>query len=481
MRYPGFIGSSEVDVPAADVEDLTNWYYNTLSDSAKNRAALYPTPGFSTWTTVNDQVGRALFSENGHTWGVFGNKAYEFLENTTANILFSLVTDSNPAQIVTNGAVANQVLFASGTNAYYYNINTHANGLVVMGDATMIGMLDGFGIALNPDTSSIRISDLNDFTTWDPTQFAQRTAAPDNWAAMLVNAPDIWLIGQKTGDIWYDAGTFPFPFAPRVGLSYKYGIVAPFTLATNGASVFWLSRNEAGAGIVVRTRGYSPEPISTDSLEIAIAEYERTARITNAEGLIVQWEGHTIYLLHFPSVPQTWGYDIDENRWFKLGAWVPAQNRYDLFRARVHTYSFRKHITGDFNTGRLSIMDVAYGTEADGTVIRRERVAPGIFSEHRRVPIRCLEIYLESGAGTVSGQGVDPQVILQTSDDGGHTWAPQRTASAGQMGQYQRRVRFWGMGLPRDRVYRLVVSDPIAWSIVDAYLNNDGPPGGSGG
>ena len=54
--------------------------------------------------------------------------------------------------------------------------------------ATQIGMIDGYGIAFDASVGKIRLSNLNDFTTWDPTQFAIRSAAPDNWRAMCVNA-----------------------------------------------------------------------------------------------------------------------------------------------------------------------------------------------------------------------------------------------------------------------------------------------------
>lgn len=473
--YRGFIGVSDTSQSlTADAEDLINWYYVSLPQNAKSRAALYPSPGFSLWQSTSDIGGRALFTENGRTFAVMGSGAYEFFQNATSSRLFTVTQDSNPAQIVTNGAVGAQALFSSGTNAYSYNLLSAVNSQVLSGDATMIGMLDGYGIAFNPSTSKIRISDLNDFTVWDPTQFAQRSAAPDNWKAMLVNAPDIWLIGEKTGDIWYDAGTFPFPLAPRIGLSYKYGISAPFTLSASGASVFWLSRNEAGAGIVVRTRGYSPEPVSSDALETAIAQYQRTATITDAEGFIAQWEGHTFYVLHFPSVPQTWGYDINENKWFKLGYWNAPFNRYDLWKPRVHTYAYGMHITADRTSGTISVLDVTVGTETDGNMIRRVRVAPGIFNEHKRVPIRNIEVYLEAGLGTVTGQGVDPVMIWQTSDDGGHVWAPERNVKAGKIGEYQRRLNMWRMGMPRDRVNKLIVSDPIPWRIVDAFINNYG-------
>jgi hypothetical protein len=67
----------------------------------------------------------------------------------------------------------------------------------------------------------------------------------------------------------------------------------------------------------------------------------------------------------------------------------------------------------------------------------------------------------------------DPQIMLRFSDDGGKTWSNERWISAGQQGTYKTRCRFRRLGRSRDRVYEVVVSDPIPWRIVDAYLDAD--------
>lgn len=88
-----------------------------------------------------------------------------------------------------------------------------------------------------------------------------------------------------------------------------------------------------------------------------------------------------------------------------------------------------------------------------------------------------LQIDLETGVGLVDGQGEDPQIMLRWSDDGGHTWSNEHWRSAGRLGQYRRRAVWWQLGRSRDRIYEMVVSDPVAWHIVDAYL--DVTPGNS--
>jgi hypothetical protein len=77
-------------------------------------------------------------------------------------------------------------------------------------------------------------------------------------------------------------------------------------------------------------------------------------------------------------------------------------------------------------------------------------------------------------------QGVDPQVMLRFSDDGGHTWSNERWASMGRIGQYSKRVIFRRLGMTtklRDRVYEVSGTDPVKIVIVGAELAISGTNG----
>jgi hypothetical protein len=289
---------------------------------------------------------------------------------------------------------------------------------------------------------------------------------------MIVNAPDIWLFGEQTSDIWYNSGATPFPFVPRTGLSIPYGIAAAFSVAASGGDLFWLAKNRDGAGLVVMASGYTPTPISTPALNTTIAKYARTAKITDAEGLVYQDAGHVFYVLRFPSVGATWAYDLTTRLWAERGQWDPAANRYRVWAPRVRCYAQGLQLTGDGTTGIISSMDVTFGSETDGTAIRRLRRGPVLVNENQRIQIARFELSMEVGLGVVLGQGSDPQVLFRASNDGGQTWGNERTASAGKMGQYRRRVFWTRLGAPRLWVPEVVMTDPIAWRIMDASLNN---------
>ncbi len=478
-RLNGFIGPSAVSQsPQQDCEKTINFYLEPGPKSGKNTASLLPSMGFLAWLTVSQVGARALYEMNGTMLGVVGSVPYSIASTATATALGTVTQDSNQAQIVSNGAVGAQFLFGSGTNGYCYTPASSTFTQVLTGDCSMVGMLDGYGIALDPTTSKIRISNINDFTTWSSTQFAQRGDAPDNWVSMVVNIPDVWLIGQQTGVVWYDAGNFPFPLAPRPGATFKYGIVAPWTLKTAGGYVMWLSRNAEGAGIVVQAVGYSPQRVSSYELESAIAMYARTTSITDAEAVMFQYQGHTFYVLTFPSAGKSHVYDITTGVWVDWGKWISANTDFTIWQPRVHCYAFGQHIVGDRSTNQLSLMDGSYQTEADGSLIRRVRITPAVFNENRQIPHRRLDVLIEQGLGTQTGQGSNPKLTVSSSDDGGKTYAPERSGSAGKVGEYQKLIRFNRFGIPRNRCYKFVMTDPIPWRLVDCFINNDAPSSG---
>lgn len=103
--------------------------------------------------------------------------------------------------------------------------------------------------------------------------------------------------------------------------------------------------------------------------------------------------------------------------------------------------------------------------------IRRVRRLPHLSPNQVRQFFQRFQLDVETGVGLGRGQGADPLVCLRWSDDGGYTWSHEHWVSAGEMGEYSRRAIWRRLGHSRDRVFEVSVSDPVAWRILDAYLD----------
>lgn len=181
----------------------------------------------------------------------------------------------------------------SGRRGDILNLDTNVYTTAEVSDVTQGGHLDGFFVALDAETSTLKISAL-DGKTWDPTQIAQRTAAADLWEALIIVEREIFLFGPKTGEVWYNAGATPFPFAQRRGTEFDTGIAATFSLAKFGATCAWLGKSDGGYGVYVMNR-YTPEKISSAGLDWLIGQFAESGGIADAIGWSYAKEGHSFY------------------------------------------------------------------------------------------------------------------------------------------------------------------------------------------
>ncbi len=86
--------------------------------------------------------------------------------------------------------------------------------------------------------------------------------------------------------------------------------------------------------------------------------------------------------------------------------------------------------------------------------------------------VDALHIDLATGYGTLSGQGSNPKIMLQTSTDGGQTFSNYRELELGVTGNTGTRVTARRLGRfgPRGMVFRLRISDPVVRALVATDL-----------
>lgn len=75
-----------------------------------------------------------------------------------------------------------------------------------------------------------------------------------------------------------------------------------------------------------------------------------------------------------------------------------------------------------------------------------------------------------AGGAPAAGTGVDPQMVLQVSNDGGKTWSKERSASLGRLGAYRKRLRYFRLGRSDNRAFRVICTEPVDVSLVACNL-----------
>jgi hypothetical protein len=476
MRYAGFCGPSNPNQSLiANCERLQNLYPEQIqSQGAPTDAALLPVPGEAPRYATTDVGARALFAENGRCWAVIGGGFWELFEDGTSTRRGDVAQDADPATISSNGLSGGHLFITSGGSGYCFELATNTLTTVLPNEATMGGHLNGRFLAFNIQNGHVRISNLNDGLTWDPLLWFGRNQAPDPWRSMLVRPPEVWLIGESSGEVWYYTDSYPQPFAPIPGAFFPVGTCAPFAAQVAGDHIVWVKQDPSGAGAIVAARGYTPQVISNFAVETAVGDYQRTATISDAEVLVHALDGHLFASCNFPKAGGNWTYDFSMGAWHERLSWRPATG-WSAWKPRVHCHVWGKHLVGQRDTGVISVLDRTTCTEADGSVIRRVRVAPPLYAKPgERLVVDRFQVYAEPGLGTLTGQGSNPLLMLRTSPDA-KTWSHERTALVGRMGEYRKSCVFHRCGSSETLwVPEISMTDPIPWRLAGADVIGSG-------
>jgi hypothetical protein len=176
-----------------------------------------------------------------------------------------------------------------------------------------------------------------------------------------------------------------------------------------------------------------------------------------------------MYVVTFPSIGNglTWVYDLSTQSWHKWLYWDGQQ--YTRHRANAGCFFQNMYLVGDYQNGQIYSLENEVYTDA-GQTIRRLRRAKHLTEDLQRQYFESFQIQFQPGVGLNLGQGQDPQAMLRWSNDGGSTWSNEHWVSIGKQGNYVNRALWRRLGWSRDRIFEVVVSDPVKAVIVSAEL-----------
>lgn len=461
-----FIGQAYVDRSGTvQAQECINLY---LESDPGGRNALIGTPGLRLFATLGTGPIRGAYKlPTGDAIVVSGANVYRVTQAATSTLLGPIGSSSGPVSMSDNGKQC--VIVDGTTGGWQVLISNYAFSAIT--DPSFYGadnvyFLDGRFVFNRPGTGQFYLSKLYD-TTFDALYFATAESSPDNLISHIVDHKEIWLFGDLTTEIWTANGGPTFPYERLQGASVEVGCAAAHSVCRMDNSVVWLGKDDKGQGIVWLVKNYTPVRISTHAIEYAIASY---SRIDDAIAYVYQQEGHTFYVLTFPSAQKTWVYDAATQAWHQR-AWMDTSGQMQRHRSSCHAFAWGKNLVGDYANGNLYKFDLDYYTD-NGDAIRRVRsCAPMVAPDFTYQYFSNLQIEFEAGGGLTTGQGNDPKALLTYSDDGGKTWSNERPASLGKVGQYRNRTRWVRLGRSRDRVFRIVISDPVKVTIINAAMN----------
>lgn len=329
--------------------------------------------------------------------------------------------------------------------------------------ASSVDIVDNYFVYNDPDTQQWAATDLLSPLT-NPLSFGSKDGAPDDLVSLIVDHREVYLLGEQSSEVWVDVGSQPFPFQRIPGTSTQHGIAAKHSMARVGNSFAYVSRNNRGQAMIVQMNGYNPQRISTHAVENTLVNQY----IDDAIAWTYQLEGHECYVVSFPTLNLTWVYDVSTNMWHK---WLHTNNlnQYERHRGNCCAVFQGKVLVGDYDNGQIYQLDPNNYTD-NGQKVRRLRRCPHIVTDLQRQFFDELQIQFQPGVGLQTGQGDNPQAMLRWSNDGGSTWSTEQWVTIGRTGRYLNRAIWRRLGWSRDRIFEVVVTDPVKAVIVSANL-----------
>lgn len=424
-----------------------------IGDSSK--VALIGTPGFTRLTTIGTGPIRGAIEHLGDAYFVSGNEVIKYTTlGVKTTLSGTLNTTAGLVSMSSNGVSGGQFTITDGTNGYTCDGST----ITTITDAQYLAsptkncFIDGYTATVFDDTDYFMLSDAYDSTSYTTTFKARGERDPDKLKNVAANNRQLWLFGETTTEIWYNSGN-TMPFDPLPNGFVEIGIHAPNSLANLGnLGLIWMAQDKKGKGQIIHALGFQSRELTTPTI---LSIWRTYSRIDDATAFTYQEAGHTFYVLSFPTANRTWVYDITTDLWHER-----MRDQVGRIRAGCYIYFNGQHIVGDFENS--NIYEMSIGTYTDNTdYIHRYFTTAHAEETGATIRHNYLDLEAEVGVGLANGQGNDPQIWMDYSNDGGHLFNNKRYADLGIGGAFSQMIRWPFLGNSANRVYRIGTSEPV--------------------
>lgn len=404
MRF-GFVGSSYTgQLPNAVDQQSMNFYPESTEGHSEVAPIIQlPTGGLKLFSDLVDVPVRGEITVVDRSFAVAGSRFYE-IDSAGVKTQRGIVT--NDSKVVSMAGGTTQILIASAGAIYVFDFTTNTFTTLalgtLLGPVSFVGYCDGFFIALLANSNQFQWSQLLNALVWDPLDTQKVSVFTGNVLSMIVDHREIWFFGERQTQVYFDSGSINvFDIVP--GGFIEAGIYAPNTVVRLDNTLLWLGGDERGAGVAWRAQGYTPSRVSNHAIEFAWQGYLQKfgpSGLSDAIAYSFQDQGHSFWQIYFPTANKTWVYDVATGQWHERGSWLLSNGIFIAHHSQVHTFNFGKHLVGDWASGKVFDMSIAYFDD-DGQPLRRVRRAPFVNTDQLWSFHSQLQVYLESGVGPI--------------------------------------------------------------------------------
>lgn len=440
----------------ANNELTKNWYPQVPEGNGLAGAILLPWFGSSSFGTNVGNLDRGLW--------VWQNTLYHVVDQVlysvdSGGIYTSIGTISGTQRCVFSNSVvgsANEMVIAAGT-VYTYDGTTLTASAITADSVTYLNSKSiypngGFEFAVSGAGGPTNI-----------TSTGSAESAPDDLLRPYAFNQWVYMFGERTIEPFYDNGaTSGVPLARIDNAIMQKGLGGFYTIANTDQALYFLG-DDSNVYQIVQSQLTAITPSS-------IVNSIKKQNKDTASAYTLSLNGQEYYVLWFAS-GLTYVYSESVGEWFNISSGTGDVPYITGSYARVYD----SDIGANYQTADPVKLDLE-DYEDSGQVIQRQRVLPPFTSQDvglpygQRLTMSKIRFALQTGVGIVTGQGSDPQIMVEYSLDGGETWSTERWIDIGRMGKYLIEADYYEMVSFLEITFRITISDPVFSSLHTATI-----------
>lgn len=398
MRQPvDLVGGFYTDdtLPWACQDTVNYLPVQTEAAGTRTMTKLVDAPGLKPWLWIGNFAHgvqsapiRGLHDVEGQLFAVCGRTLYQINNKRVAVPLGTIPGVGRVSMAHNQRSTGNELIVVNGSGGYVWNTATQEFKVVTdegYPGASVVDFIDGYLMQVEPFGRFLFHSNLADALDYNTLDRFEAETAPDRTLGMIVNHQEVWAFGERTIDVFGNAGTAQGTFQNK-GVSISRGCAAKWSPAVIDNGVAWLGDDLK----VYHAVGYGPTRISTRAIEVALSECSRTD-LRNAFSFVWEDLSHAVYYLTVPNGP-TFGFDFSTRLWHRRASWHPERDISGRWRLSDLVRHNGRWIGGDYQTGKLYELDWDYMLEGEGDPLVRERTSGVLHGDQSRFSVNEVEL-----------------------------------------------------------------------------------------
>jgi hypothetical protein len=421
---------------------LVNRYLEQDPTNAVDGVAILPRPGLVPWIVSGSGPNRGMFRQSGVLSGDFLALSGETLKRITtagASTNIGSIPGSGLVEFTADGV---NTFIAAGS--FYYTDGAAVATITTPDDVQIVSVatINGYVICQVAESGVFYWLPPVD-TTLDALDFATAERWPDKGIAVRTTIDEVWFFNEQTTEVWVPTGNADAPFQRIEGRMFEVGCSSRATVVNLDNTIFWVGE-VSSEGVFVYRGGAVPEIVSTNGIS------ERLNGATDLSAFGYSHDGHSFYALRIGGVG-TFVYDISTKTWSEFASYGR-----DQWRPITAAAAPGAPLTlGDDETGQLWTLDPEVGNDDGQPIIRT--VTGGVPTLQRGT---IDNISIQAAVGWSPNHDLEPVISLRFARDL-FTFKDRGTRSLGKRGEFNKRIRWEGMGeiLPPGMIIELTDSD----------------------